>query len=63
MAEKGKKTPEVRVYLPDDLNKIVRTIAAMRDESISAIVTQALELWLIQPEQQELIDRHNLEDL
>lgn len=51
------------MYLPNDLNKIVHTIAAMRDESISAIVTQALELWLIQPEQQELVDRHNLEDL
>lgn len=58
-----KKRPELRIYLDSDLDKLVKTIATIRDESISAVVAEALELWLQQPQQQEIIEKHRLDEL
>jgi len=68
MAEESKKRgaarkPEIRVYLDPDLEKLVRTIATIKDASLSAVVSEALEQWLLEPEQQEVVKKHNLEDL
>jgi hypothetical protein len=59
----AKKRPELRIYLDSDLDKLVKTIATIREESISAVVVEALELWLQQPKQQEIIEKHNLNEL
>jgi predicted transcriptional regulator len=59
----AKKRPELRIYLDSDLNKLVKTIATIREESISAVVAEALELWLQQPKQQGIIEKHNLDEL
>ncbi len=59
----AKKRPELRIYLDSDLDKLVKTIATIRDESISAVVAEALELWLQQSKQQEIIEKHRLDEL
>lgn len=59
----AKKRPELRIYLDSDLEKLVKTIATIREESISAVVAEALELWLQQSKQQEIIEKHNLDEL
>lgn len=58
-----KKRPELRIYLDSDLDKLVKTIATIREESISAVVAEALELWLQQSQQQEIIEKHRLDEL
>ncbi|MBW4490596.1 MAG: hypothetical protein KME12_22690 [Trichocoleus desertorum ATA4-8-CV12] len=45
------------------MDKLVKTIATIRDESISAVVAEALELWLQQSQQQEIIEKHRLDEL
>jgi hypothetical protein len=59
----AKKRPELRIYLDSDLDKLVKTIATIREESISAVVAEALELWLQQPQQREIIEKHRLDEL
>lgn len=68
MAEESKKRstsrkPEIRVYLDEDLEKLIRTIAAIKEASLSAVVTEALEYWLQLEEQQAIVQKHNLEEL
>lgn len=58
-----KKKPEVRVYLETDVDRLIKTIAALRDTSINALINEAIDLWLEQPEQQETIERHRLDDI
>ena len=58
-----KKKPEVRVYLESDVDRLIKTLAALRDSSINALINEAIELWLNQPEQRETIDRHRLEEI
>jgi hypothetical protein len=54
-------------YVPSELNKLIRAVAAIkngdRDWSLSDVLTEALQDWLNKPENQELIERHNLGDL
>jgi hypothetical protein len=58
-----KKRPELRIYLDSDLDKLVKTIATIREESISAVVAEALELWLQQTQQREIVEKHRLDEL
>jgi hypothetical protein len=58
-----KKKPEVRVYLESDVDRLIKTIAALRDSSINALVNEAIELWLGQSEQQETINHHRLDEI
>lgn len=51
------------MYLETDVDRLIKTIAALRDTSINALVNEAIELWLGQPEQQETIDRHSLDHI
>lgn len=61
----GKK--EFRRYVPDDLNRLVRALSALknggRDWSLSDVLTEALQDWVSKPENQALVEKHNLEDL
>lgn len=58
---------EFRGYIPTELNKLVRAVAALKngekDWSLSDVLTEALEDWLSKPENQTLIEKHNLVNL
>lgn len=61
------KKKEFRVYVTQDLDRVVRALAAIkngdRDWSLSDVAQQALENWVQLPENQELIERHSLDKL
>jgi len=38
-------------------------VTAIRDSSVNALVTEAIEQWLIADEQQKTIDRHRLNEI
>jgi len=59
----AKRKPEVRVFLEQDQVVLVRALVALKDTSISELFNEALELWLAQPEQQRLIEKHNLDKI
>ena len=59
----AKRRPEVRVFLDQDQVTLVKALAALQDTNISELFNEALELWLAQPEQQRLIDKHNLDKI
>lgn len=59
----AKRKPEFRVFTDEDVATLVKTLAALKNMSISELFNEALELWLSQPEQQALIDRHNLDNI
>lgn len=59
----AKRKPEFRVFTDEDVATLVKTLAALKNMSISELFNEALELWLSQPEQQTLIERHNLDEI
>lgn len=59
----AKRKPEVRVFLDQDQATLVKALVALKDTSISELFNEALELWLAQPEQQRLIEKHNLDKI
>jgi hypothetical protein len=63
MAERKKNRAEWRVYLTPELDLLVRTIATLKDQTLSSITQEALEDWAKKPEQQEIVDRHNLDQI
>jgi hypothetical protein len=58
---------EFRGYVPSDLNKLVRAVAALKDDqkdwSLSDVLTEALEDWVNKPENKALINKYNLQNL
>ncbi|ERN42440.1 hypothetical protein KR51_00007470 [Rubidibacter lacunae KORDI 51-2] len=59
----AKRKPEFRAFTDEELATLVKTLAALRNTSISELFNEALELWLSQPEQQKLIEKHNLDKI
>ena len=59
----AKKKPELRVYLEPDLDKLIRLLAALHDRTLSNVVTDALERWVQLPENQQLVEKHNLDEI
>jgi hypothetical protein len=61
------KKKEFRGYVTQDLDRLVRALAAIkngdRDWSISDVLQDALETWVNLPVNQELIKKHNLNQL
>lgn len=61
------KKKEFRGYIPQDLDRLVRALAAIkngdRDWSISDVLQDALENWVQLPDNQTLIEKHNLNRL
>ncbi|MBD1996129.1 hypothetical protein H6G00_05790 [Leptolyngbya sp. FACHB-541] len=61
------KKKEFRGYITQDLDRLIRALAAIkngdRDWSISDVLQDALETWAKLPENQELIKKHNLNNL
>jgi predicted DNA-binding protein len=57
------KKAQIRVYLSSDTDKILKILAAVKESSVNALVNEAVEHWLEEVEQQELIKRLNLDEL
>jgi len=60
---KRKDQREFRVYVPDEVYRLIQSVAAIRDSSVNAVVNEAIEFWLSDENQQKTIDRHRLDDL
>ncbi|MBD2089645.1 hypothetical protein H6F67_07235 [Microcoleus sp. FACHB-1515] len=60
---KRKDQREFRVYVPDEVYRLIQSVAAIRDSSVNAVVNEAIEFWLADENQQKTIDRHRLDDL
>jgi len=62
-SEMAEKKAQIRVYLPTDTDKILKILAAVKDSSVNALVNEAIEHWLEENEQREVIERLNLNEL
>ncbi|HIK41629.1 MAG TPA: hypothetical protein IGS51_13845 [Thermoleptolyngbya sp. M55_K2018_002] len=56
-----KKT--LRVYLTADVEKILRVLSAIKNQNISETVQIALEEHFARPDNQDLIDRHKINEI
>lgn len=63
MNARKSRRPEVRAYVEEDLDRLIKTIASLKGISISELLNQAIEIYLQQEEQQELIEKHRLDDI
>jgi hypothetical protein len=59
----AKRKPEFRVWIEPALDKLIRLLAALHKETPSNVVTDALERWVDLPENQDFIEKHNLDKL
>lgn len=59
----AEKKAQVRVYLLPDTDKILKILAAVKESSVNALVNEAIEHWLEEDEQREVIERLNLDEL
>lgn len=60
---KGKRKPEVRAYVDEDLDRLIKTIASLKGISVSELLNQAIEVYLQLPEIQKIVDRHRLDEI
>jgi predicted transcriptional regulator len=60
---KRKDQREFRVYVPDEVYRLLQSIAAIRDSSVNAVVNEAIEFWLADDNQHKTIEKHRLNDL
>lgn len=49
-----------RGQINEELDRLVRTVVAIRRLSLAELTEQALEDWLDRPENQEIIEKHKL---
>lgn len=59
----AEKKAQIRVYLPIDTDKVLKILAAVKESSVNALVNEAIEHWLEEEEQREVIERLNLDEL
>ncbi|XHX79537.1 MAG: ribbon-helix-helix domain-containing protein [Stenomitos frigidus ULC029] len=59
----AEKKAQIRVYLPTDTDKILKILAAVKDSSVNALVNEAIEHWLEEAEQKEIVEKFNLDQL
>lgn len=55
--------PQIRVYIPEETDRLLKAIAGIKDSSVNAIVNEAIDSWLNEAEQQEIIQKFNLDQL
>jgi predicted DNA-binding protein len=55
--------PQIRVYIPEETDRLLKAIAGIKDSSVNAIVNEAIDSWLNEVEQQEIIKKFNLDQL
>ncbi len=55
--------PQIRVYITEEKDRLLKAIAGIKDSSVNAIVNQAIDHWLEESEQKEMIEKFNLDRL
>jgi hypothetical protein len=55
--------PQIRVYLPEETDRLLKAIAGIKDSSVNGIVNEAIAQWLASSPQKEIIEKFNLERL
>ncbi len=55
--------PQIRVYITEDKDRLLKAIAGIKDSSVNAIANEAIDRWLAEAEQQEIIQKFNLDQL
>ena len=55
--------PQIRVYVAEETDRLLKVIAGIKDSSVNAIVNEAIEHWLNESEQTEIIEKFNLDRL
>lgn len=63
MAQKKRNKVEMRAYIPKELDKLVRALANLREETLSAVMEETLEKWVNEAENLKLREKHNLDEL
>lgn len=59
-----KRKPEIRVFVEEDLDRLLKALAGIKDTSLSGLVNDAIEFYINHnADVQKLIERFNLEDL
>jgi predicted transcriptional regulator len=58
-----KRKPQIRAYVDEHTDKLLKALAGVMDSSVNAIVVEAIEQWLSKPEIQEKIEKHRLDEL
>jgi multidrug efflux pump subunit AcrB len=59
-----KRKPEIRVFVEEDLDRLLKALSGIKDTSLSGLVNEAIEFYINHnTEIQSLIERFNLEDL
>ncbi len=53
----------LRVYLTSDIERILRVLSAIKNQSISETVQVALGENFAKPDNQDLIDRHRIDEI
>jgi predicted RNA binding protein with dsRBD fold (UPF0201 family) len=55
--------PQIRVYITEETDRLLKAIAGIKDSSVNASVNEAIDLWLEESEQKEMIQKFNLDRL
>ncbi|MBD2034548.1 hypothetical protein H6F76_05810 [Leptolyngbya sp. FACHB-321] len=55
--------PQIRVYITEETDRLLKAIAGIKDSSVNAIVNEAIDRWLEEAEQKEIVEKFNLDRL
>lgn len=55
--------PQIRVYITEETDRLLKAIAGIKDSSVNAIVNEAIDRWLGEAEQREIVEKFNLDRL
>ncbi len=55
--------PQIRVYITEEKDRLLKAIAGIKDASVNAIVNEAIDRWLDDAEQKEIVEKFNLDRL
>lgn len=55
--------PQIRVYITEEKDRLLKAIAGIKDSSVNAIVNEAIDRWLNEAEQKEIVKKFNLDRL
>ena len=55
--------PQIRVYITEEKDRLLKALAGIKDSSVNAIVNEAIDRWLDEQEQQNIIEKFNLNRL
>ena len=58
-----KRKPQVRIYVSEDVDKLLKIIAAVKEMSVNALMNEAIEDYLNKADIQQIIDKHRLDEL